>query len=359
MISVSLCMIVKNEENTIERCLDSVKDLVDEIIIVDTGSTDRTKEIVANFTDKVLDFEWVDDFAAARNFAFDQATQDYILWLDADDVFLIEDQTKFSELKSQLDSSYDSITMVYSLATDENSGVTSSLRRNRLVKRDKHFKWIGAVHEYLEVWGNIFHSDIKVTHKSIDHDSDRNLNIYKKRLSNGESFSPRDLYYFANEWLDHEDYEKAIIYYKKFLETKEGWVEDNLSACGHLADCFHRLGNKEQALHYIFKSFEYDTPRAEFCCRLGYLFLNKQDYEKAIFWYELATKLEMPRDSLGLVNHACWTWLPHLQLCVCYSKIGDFSLAHHHNELAREVVPTNNHVLHNKAYLEKVLNKNQ
>ena len=74
MITISLCMIVKNEEKVLARCLDSLEGLMDEIIIVDTGSTDRTKEIAAGYTDKIYDFEWVDDFSAARNFSFSKAT---------------------------------------------------------------------------------------------------------------------------------------------------------------------------------------------------------------------------------------------------------------------------------------------
>ena len=70
MVSISLCMIVKNEEQVLARCLDSVRGLMDEIIIVDTGSTDQTKAIAAKYTDKIYDFEWISDFAAARNFAF-------------------------------------------------------------------------------------------------------------------------------------------------------------------------------------------------------------------------------------------------------------------------------------------------
>ena len=68
--TISLCMIVKNEERVLARCLDSVADLVDEIIIVDTGSTDATKEIAARYTEKIYDFVWQDHFAAARNFSF-------------------------------------------------------------------------------------------------------------------------------------------------------------------------------------------------------------------------------------------------------------------------------------------------
>ena len=88
MVTISLCMIVKNEEAVIGRCLASIKDLVDEINIVDTGSTDRTRQIVQQFSVRLFDFEWIHHFAAARNFSFQQATKDYILWLDEDDVLL-------------------------------------------------------------------------------------------------------------------------------------------------------------------------------------------------------------------------------------------------------------------------------
>ena len=103
MISISLCMIVKNEELVLGRCLDSVKNLMDEIIIVDTGSTDKTKEIASLYTNKIYDFPWINDFAAARNFSFSKATKDYIMWLDADDVLLYEDNKKLQQLKENLD----------------------------------------------------------------------------------------------------------------------------------------------------------------------------------------------------------------------------------------------------------------
>lgn len=280
-IRISLCMIVRNEENTIARCLDSVKGIPDEIVIVDTGSSDRTKEIVKESTDKIFDFTWIDDFAAARNFAFSKATTDYILWLDADDVFAESDREQFLKLKKNLDPLMDVVNMPYLLAFDQFGAVTFSLRRNRLVKRSKNFRWIGAVHEYLEVSGHVLNSDICVTHKGTGgDDSDRNLKIYEKRKAKGESFSPRDLYYFANELFDHKLYNQAIESYQEFLKTGQGWVEDNISACGKLADCYHNLGEKDKQLEYIFKSFEQATPRAEFCCRLGFYFLSAKQYEQ-------------------------------------------------------------------------------
>ncbi|MCB8818115.1 tetratricopeptide repeat-containing glycosyltransferase family 2 protein [Desulfosporosinus shakirovi] len=355
-ITISLCMIVRNEEDTIARCLDSIKGIPDEIIIVDTGSTDRTKEIVKEFTHNIFDFIWIDDFATARNFAFSKATKDYILWLDADDIFSDSDREQFLKLKIDLNPLVDAVNMPYLLGFDQFGEVTFSLRRNRLVKRSKNFRWIGAVHEYLEVYGSILNSDICVTHKDMGrNDSARNLKIYEKRKAKGEQFSPRDLYYYANELLDHKLYEQAIEFYEKFLKTGQGWVEDNISTCGKLADCYQKLNNTDKQLKYIFKSFEYANPRAEFCCRLGFYFLSVQQYEKGVFWYKLATQLEKPIDSWGPIIEACWTWLPHLQLCVCYDRLGEHQLAYKHNEIARKYRPENTQVLYNKKYLEGVL----
>ena len=80
-MTISLCKIVKNEEQTLARCLDSVRDAVDEIVIVDTGSTDATREIAARYTPIVESFEWIDDFSAARNASFDRATGDFLMCL--------------------------------------------------------------------------------------------------------------------------------------------------------------------------------------------------------------------------------------------------------------------------------------
>src|SRR5689334_11976737 len=99
MVTISLCMIVKDEEENLDRCLESVKDVSDEIIIVDTGSTDQTKERALKWTLHVFNFKWIEDFSAARNYSFNQATMDYILWLDADDILLPENRQKLLELK--------------------------------------------------------------------------------------------------------------------------------------------------------------------------------------------------------------------------------------------------------------------
>lgn len=347
-------MILKNEEDTIERCLTSVQDIVDEIIIIDTGSTDRTKELCQKFTPHIHDFQWIEDFAAARNYSFSKATKEYILWLDADDVLLPEDVEKLVSLKETLDPSVDSVTFLYNVGFDEFGKPTTTYRRNRLVKRANNYQWHGFVHEYLAVSGKVINSDISVTHKKIKHTPKRNLELYRRKLEEGVAFTPRDLLYYANELYDHRLYEEALRHYSEFLDSKKGWFEDNIKVCGKISDYYLTQQQIEEARRFAFKCFEYDTPRAEACCRIGFSFLQEKRYKQAAFWYEMATKLEKPKDSWGFFNDACWTWLPHLQLCVCYDKLGDHQLAYAHNEMAAQYRPDYHKIQFNREYFKKI-----
>jgi glycosyltransferase involved in cell wall biosynthesis len=99
---VSLTMIVRDESEHLPRCLQSVSGIFDEIVVVDTGSTDRTKEIAASFGARVFDFPWIDDFAAARNESLRHATGDYVFWLDADDVIQPPEREKLAAFLSRL-----------------------------------------------------------------------------------------------------------------------------------------------------------------------------------------------------------------------------------------------------------------
>lgn len=363
MAKISLCMIVKNEEEVLRRCLDSVKAICDEIIIVDTGSTDKTKEIAKEYTDKVIDFKWIDDFSAARNFAFKQATSDYILWLDADDILKKEDQKKLKKMKKELDDSVDAVSMLYHVAFDEFDNPKFSYRRNRLVKRDRNFKWIGPVHEYLEVNGNITSSDIAVIHRKADKSNvnainDRNLKIYEKRLEQGEEFSPRDLFYYANELKDHRLFQKASIYYREFLATKKGWIEDEIRACINMAECYRMLGNAEKEIEALVLSITYDVPRPEVSCRFGDLYMGKHLFQKAIIWYRLATDIELD-DSQGFQQYGYSTWYPHLQLCVCYWQLGEKELAENHNQKAKDYQPNNVQVQYNEKFFKEYKENNR
>lgn len=118
MVTISLCMIVKDEEAVLKRCLESAKEIADEMIVVDTGSRDQTREIAEKEGARVYQFPWIDDFAAARNFSFSQAVMDYCLWLDADDVLLPEDRRRLQKLKESLEPGVDMVMMKYNTAFD-------------------------------------------------------------------------------------------------------------------------------------------------------------------------------------------------------------------------------------------------
>ena len=348
MITISLCMIVKNEEDTLARCLESVKRIVDEIIIVDTGSTDKTKEIAGIYTDKIFDFEWIDDFSAARNFSFEKASMAYILWLDADDVILHEDQIKFEKLKKELDPAIDMVMMKYNYAFDEEGNPSLSFFRERLSKRSLQVKWIDPIHEYIYSRGVVINSDICITHKRVHNASGRNLKIFEKMLREGVEFSPRNRLYFAKELFYNQRYEEAVQNFKIFLNGKKGWVEDNIRACFEISMCYFNLKDEENRLKYLLSSFQYDAPRAEICCQIGYCFMDRGDYKRGAFWFKLATELEKPDESWGFIMHEYWGFIPNIQLGVCNFRMGNLEEAIKYNNKAEEYKPNDPSVLQNK-----------
>ncbi|MDQ6597515.1 glycosyltransferase [Bacillus salipaludis] len=356
MVSISLCMIVKNEEKTLSRCLNSVKNIVDEIILVDTGSNDQTIEIAKKFGAKIYHFQWIDDFSAARNHAFSHAHMDYIFTLDADDVLSKADSEKLEQLKKSISPTIDAVTMKCLAGFDESGNVLVSLRQVRMVKRENQFKWQGAVHEYLEVHGNMLHSEIAITHKREHSNSDRNLRIYEQRQKNGALFSPRDLYYFANELYDHQQYERAIQNYQKFLQSGKCWIEDVIQAHGRIAECYAALGKMDNAIHSALYELKFGPPRAESCCRLGFFFLQLSRPEIAVHWFQFATQLPAI-DTGGITNHACSSWIPHLQLSVCYSHLGDYQKALEHIEMAKTFNPEHDLILKNETILKNFIKK--
>lgn len=358
MITISLCMIVKNEEDVLARCLDSVKEIADEIIIVDTGSIDKTKEIAKVYTDKIYDFIWINDFSAARNYAYSKATKEYILWLDADDIIFDEDIEKFKQLKVSLDEKVDIVMMKYNVGFDVDGNVTLSYYRERLSRRTLNCQWKEPVHEYLEISGDIINTDICIAHRK-EHVATpgRNLILYKSFISKGKKLSPRGLYYYARELYYNEKYNEAIRYFNKFLDTEQGWIEDNINACFTLSICYNNLKDNKNRFKILLKSFEYDNPRAEICCQLGYFYFDKMEYEKAIFWYKLATEIKKPEDGWGFISHDYFGYIPYIQLCVCYDKLGNIEEAIKCNNKAAEFKPNADAISYNKKYFESISKK--
>ena len=260
MISISLCMIVKDEEKVLARCLDSVKDAVDEIIIVDTGSRDGTKEVAGGYTGYIYDFPWQDDFSAARNEAFSKASMEYCMWLDADDVLPGGSAEKLLQLKEELPTDTDMVMMPYEMIFDEKGNPGFSYYRERLVRNNGRYLFQGRVHEAIPISGKVLYREIPVHHrKEEEKDSKRNLKIYQSMEKAGEPFDSRALYYYGKELLVHGQYEKSIRILKKFLQQKEGWVENQIDGTRQLAWCYEQIGEKRKTLQALLKGLEYDV----------------------------------------------------------------------------------------------------
>lgn len=354
MITISLCMIVKNEEDILERCLSCVKDLVDEIIIVDTGSSDKTKRIAEKYTKKLYDFQWIDDFSAARNYAFSKASMEYCMWLDADDILEEKDRLGFLALKQTLSSDTDIVMMPYYTAFDENDNPTFWYYRERLIRNNPKYVWKGAVHEAIAPNGRIEYAAAAVSHKKLHaKDPDRNLNIYKKMIADGRILNARELYYYARELYYHKLYREAIEVFYKFLDHDEAWIENKIEACTIMARCCQIEGNRGAALQALFKSLEYDVPRAEVCCEIGNYFIEKKQFEIAVFWFKTALNCNIDFKRGGFILPDCYQYIPALQLCVCYDKLGNYEEAKRYNELGGAVKPDSSSFLYNKKYFDK------
>ncbi len=168
-LGVSLCLIVKNEEANLPVCLNSVAGLVDEIVITDTGSTDRTKEVAARFGARVNDFPWVDDFAAARNAGLEQARGQWIFWLDADDYLDAENRRKLQELFAALPDENVAYSMKYASLTGPAGAGVQIAERLHLFRNRPDIRWRNRVHEQigpaiLESGGTLRPTDIVVWH---------------------------------------------------------------------------------------------------------------------------------------------------------------------------------------------------
>lgn len=351
MKTISLCMIVKNENDVLGRCLDSAADLVDEIVIVDTGSTDNTKEIASKYTNQIFDFPWRDDFAAARNFAFAQGKSDYLFWLDADDVIEEKDRLLFLQEKERLDENPHMVMMDYHVSFDEKGNPTFSYRRERLVKRNAGFRWKGRIHEVIPPHGIVQQWKAAICHrKEVQKDPDRNLRIFQSMINQGEILDARQQYYYGRELYYHEQYEAAINVLEEFLKMPNAWLENRIDCCRDLARCYDAMGDTEKSLTALFRSFLWDTPRAEVCCDLADCLFRLQQYQNADFWYGIAEQCSYQPERGGFLCPDCYDFLPALGRCRCHFAMGDREGAYQYHLKTEQLRPSHRAVIYNNAF---------
>ncbi len=323
MATISLCMIVKNEEKILARCLDSLKGLYDEAIIVDTGSTDATKEIAAKYTDKIYDFVWVDDFAKARNFAMSKASSDYIYMADADEVIDEENRQKFKILKTALDGSVEVVQMYY-VNQLSNGSVYNFDRepRAKLYKRVRNFEFIDPIHEVIRELPIVYDSDIDIIHMQEESHSGRDLATFRKAILRDGCLSNRLISMYARELVmagTNEDFLLAKDYFTKISEACEGDLFKETKII--LAKIALIEKDTSSLLKYSLKDVASEGS-SEMCCILGEFFEGLGDLPEAAMWYynaayetepvlDIRSKKEVPLqklieiyDKMGLTDEA-------------------------------------------------------
>lgn len=351
MISLSLCMIVKNEADVLPRILSPMTDIAGHILIADTGSVDQTKEIACKYGAQVFDFPWCEDFSAARNFLLEKVHTDYWMWLDADDLITPANLTLLSSLKNSLPSDTDIVMMKYITAFHTDQSPAFSYYRERILKTSCNFRWCGKVHEAIILSGKLLYSPIQIEHRKIKiSDPDRNLRIYQHMLANAEVLDSRQEFYYGKELFYHKLYREAAAVFLHFLENPEAWLENQLDACLQLCYCYRALGENDKAMNILFKSFQFDVPRAEICYELGNLFLEKSAFISAVYWYQQALNAPYCEQDGGFFIPDCHDFLPLVQLCVCYDKLGQYKTSFDCLQRAAKIHPDEPCIIQNQQY---------
>lgn len=351
-MTLSVCLIVKDEEKVLKRCLTCVKMFADEIVIVDTGSADNTVQIAREFTDKVFFFKWRDDFSAARNFAFDMATCELLMWLDADDVITHENCAKINALKNEF-GDCDMAVLPYVAAFDGDEP-TFVYGRERIFRRDGGYRFSGEVHEAVDCRGKILYSDAAIYHKKENENEPlRNLRIFQKKISSGKPLEPREKFYYGRELLFNKMYNEAVAVLKDYLNG-DGWYVNRAEACVNLYQAYMSLGEEQNALGALLQSFAICPPDSRVCCMLGEHFFKRGENAYAIYWYKAALAADDDEKCGGFIHEDFRAFIPYMQLCVLYDRSGEKRKAFECNAKAGAIKPHNENYLSNVEYFEKL-----
>jgi glycosyltransferase involved in cell wall biosynthesis len=297
---LSLCMIVKNEEDYIGNCLKSLCDIVDEMVIVDTGSTDKTKEICLSFNANVYDYQWNESFANARNFGLEKATGDWILWLDADEELVTMDKNL---LHDQLYSNVIDVLLVqhinYYGSYPPNDNNVYTFFNNRIFRNHIGIKFIGRIHEYLDIKSverpitTETTTEIKILHYGYldelvecKRKSERNLRILESAKLTTD-YSPWIDYHISSELYRLKEYDKALkqvnISILRFLE--KGLLPPSL-LYKLKYDILLVADSAESALPGLEKAILLYPDYVDLHFYKGLIFLAKMQYENAILVFE-------------------------------------------------------------------------
>ncbi|NQX70106.1 glycosyltransferase family 2 protein [Paenibacillus alba] len=335
---LSLCMIVRDEEKVLRRCLDSVNDYVDEIIIVDTGSVDSTKQIAREYTDKVFDFEWINDFSAAKNAAIQRAMSKWILVLDADEYV---DSTQMVHLLAMLKQADHDTPMGYILTI---YNYTGPIRKGKMVEStalrlfsnhpDIYFE--RPIHEqvvyrhghfeqtYYRL--SIFHTGYTLEVRQEKNKSTRNLAIFEK-LKETRQFEEYDYFTLGNEYFAVGDLKKALYYYKRATTKKMENQAFMLHCLNQTVITLIELDRLKEALEVVESGLSRYPAYADYYCFKGLILEKVGLTTLAIEWFETSLKISnSPPNKDGrywLVSPNYGSIIPLVHLVNLYLKNSD------------------------------------
>ena len=343
--TITLAVIAKNEEKNINRLLDSVEGCFDEIVFIDTGSTDKTRQIAVDRGCSVYDFVWVNSFCKARNFAFSKATCDYIAWFDLDDC--LSDKEAFIQWKKYAMEHADCWFNTYNYALDKDKKPIISFVRERVFKRSLNPTWEFDLHEGVivkEEWSKDYATAWTVNHmrdqEDIVADKSRNITILEELRDRGE-LGTRLKFYYGKELYENGDPQAAIKAFKVALKCEDLAFHDKLLAYQYGSYSAFQAAQQMKpefrneimnflgmALDFAIEGIKLDPTRAEFYCSAGDIYLFQGLIPKALGFYGAAKSCINPKEVSGAYEGAvysfvdCYGITPRLQLAKCYFNIG-------------------------------------
>lgn len=329
MIGISLCMIVKNEEKNIKKCLESVVDIVDEIIVVDTGSVDNTKNIVTNFTDKLFDYRWNNDFADARNYSVSFAENDWILILDADECIKMGNKDDIVDIMKENEYSIGRI-VIESEYTRQGQKYIEIDHVARLFSK-KYYTFDGVIHEQLVPLNGIpkksFELDLVISHSGYSGDfternrkANRNIELLMKAKDTSDN-KQYISYQIGKSYYMIEDYGNARKYFEEAMQynlrPELDYVQDLVETYGY---SLINTGKYKEAMNFL-DIYDEFSGSADFLFLIAHILLNNEYYVEAINEFLKATQANICK-VVG-VNE----YLSYYNIGVIYECLGEKSKA--------------------------------
>ncbi len=349
---LSLCLIAKNEEKHVKRFVEAWKGYYDELIICDTGSTDKTKEIAEECGATVVEFPWCDDFSAARNAAVAPATSEWVFCPDVDEVmvnpenfykFLAECPDWINAVQIDLHTAWEN----YKSPTDKGA-LINYFPAQRCFKRGTH-EWRGAGHEFIAgINGNTTKMGYCRT-AYFEHHPDstkpRNYIGILRKQANDNPSDGRYLHYMGREAMYHGLNVEAIGYFERCLEHHH-WDFERCQTRIYMANCYLALGDKEKALDQLIMSLKEEPSRRESTFALADFYRAEKDWRKSLIWYKMCLGVDKP-DTAYFMNDELYGALPCIRVAHCYWQLKDIKSARMWYNRAKELQPDHPEVVNN------------